>query len=495
MADVKIDEKELEKKEFWDWGKDENGNVLGGSSALIDNLKKDYDDGLKDQREKINEKYIDDTVRTKDKDSWNWYNAQWRNDWLDGIDNAINNFNTSGYTNALNSFINDTNKEDDSIQSGINNAVKSLNDKITNGWVKDYNDWFDSLDNWTKFLDNDYYQNILTNTGNFANNWLTNAVISDWLGMGPINEGESGLLKILNNSVKSRSKFVVTNIKNEDKNKFEENYSIINPYIKKMFEAGPDLFSNSFDIFFIVESLDGKKDFIGPSDIKFGETDKNLNALISNYNDLTVRTASISIPQRMQSSYTQKILNLSTEMVSHSVEFENKAELKIDLDSSLSVIDLINSLSGLPDYTKKSSIADSAEENTTEKEKYTFSKNNNDDEPTFGASYHNSSIKRLDIYVNSRSFKNIHHLYWNPNAEGSINNIIYVFYNCKFLGTDSISFSRDSVDVQNKSFPFIFEHLYEVYKMYSDIAPQEGQQLIMDNFKDTKNDVEFITHL
>ena len=38
---------------------------------------------------------------------------------------------------------------------------------------------------------------------------------------------------------------------------------------------------------------------------------------ISNYNDLTVRTASVSIPQRMQSSYTQKILNLMFFLIIH----------------------------------------------------------------------------------------------------------------------------------------------------------------------------------
>lgn len=488
-------------------GKDENHN-----KDIADALDKDF---LKDTWGSKFDKWAaeqdwlkievpeeDGNVHERGTEGWTFYNDKTRNDWIDWVGGwGGGGKDENGEEQPTT--IEKANKSLVEFKDNLNDNLNGWTDWINGGkdWLEGVKDWVNVGAEYTKkaldwanplFLNNTATKNLLDAFGKETFSWAANKATA-WMG-GTTVFGDIDLSVLTGDGSTPKEKqtsptYVVSNISISDKNKFKNKFNIQNEYLKKLVSAGPDLFSNSFDVFLLMDS-GGKLSGLNINNIRKISRDENLKNILSNLNDITVRTSSISIPQRLQSTYTQKFLNISTEIASHSVEFENKAELKIDLDSSLSVLNLINSLGGLPEYTKKSSISDD--------NNYLFEENENNFKYNFGSSYNNADIpQRLDIFVNSRSFNNVHDLYFNPNTEGTMNNIIYIFYNCKFLGTDSISFSRDSFSVQNKSFPFVFEHLYEAYKLYPDISEGNLNEDLNrdDKFGTTINDVQFITHI
>lgn len=469
-------------------GKDENHNKNLNDALNTDFLKESWYSKLDEKTEdwKVEPPIEDGNVHKKGEEGWTFYNDEDRNNWIDSVGNwggAIDKVNEkmAELSKKLNK------QEIVNWTDGATEGLEKVKDWVNVGaeYTKKALDWA------SPFLNNESAKNFIEYFGKKSGSYLTNLATS-WMGgnttFGDIDLSVLGGDDSSPKEEQTPSSYVVSNISISDKNKFKNKFDIQNEYLKKLINAGPDLFSNSFDVFLLMDN-NGQLSGLNINNIRKISRDENLKNIISNLNDITVRTSSISIPQRLQSTYTQKFLNISTEIASHSVEFENKAELKIDLDSSLSVLNLINSLGGLPEYTKKSSISDN--------NNYLFEENEDNFKYNFGSSYNNADIpQRLDIFVNSRSFNNIHDLYFNPNAEGTMNNIIYIFYNCKFLGTDSVSFSRDSFSVQNKSFPFVFEHLYEAYKLYPDISEGNFEDDLNSNkFNTTINDVQFITHI
>ena len=276
----------------------------------------------------------------------------------------------------------------------------------------------------------------------------------------------------------------ISNIDFTSKNTFTNPVSLaFNKNVQKMIDAGPDLFTNSFDTFFLVESKGENSSFfpLQTSNLKFKPTP--MESFLDNFSEISIRNSKISIPQRLSGTYDQKFLNESITKVNHAIEFENKAELSLDLDSNLLVIDLINNLANLPNWICK--IQDNDGEFNFDS-KQSFSEN---DAQFFSTSYNRGSGNfQLDIVVNSRSFNIIHSAFYNPNKETEVNNILYIFQNVRFLGTDSISFDRASWSLQNKSFPFVFSSLFEVYKVTSDLKVDSDNKdgiivhpIMMDN--------------
>lgn len=281
----------------------------------------------------------------------------------------------------------------------------------------------------------------------------------------------------------NQSEFSLSNYKNKE--------------IKDLFLSGPDLFSNSFDVFLNTYSIDkngaGNFAFISSNN---SDSD-TFKSFMKNTEEISVRSSHISIPMRLQNSYSQKFFNRSTEIASHGVSFENKATLSLDLDSNLNILDLIYKLNNLNLY------------------KYSTGAELNDDGNPFldkaetnkitSASFENKNM--INLIVNSRSFSTFHQYFFNPNMQGLANNIIYIFKNIKFLGLDSISFSRDTAEIETKEFEFTFENLYTAYKLGPDLSNTttnlsdsdnknkiyiNNPSIVMDGLHSADSDIVFI---
>ena len=357
--------------------------------------------------------------------------AKWISDW----DNQIN--------------------ESIELSKGIEDLVDGLD--IATDYTKKALEWANSFglsDSATKKTI-DTLQNPLTN-------WLT-SLMTSWMGGYGTLAGTENFSSSITTNIQEEKK-EVSNIDFTSKNTFANPVSLaFNKNVQKMIDAGPDLFTNSFDTFFLVENKkDNKFSPLQITNLKFVPTP--MESFLDNFSEISIRNSKISIPQRLSGTYDQKFLNESITKVNHAIEFENKAELSLDLDSNLLVIDLINNLTNLPSWICQIKDNDGA---FTFDSKQSFSEN---DAQFFATSYNRGSGNlQLDIVVNSRSFNIIHSAFYNPNKETEVNNILYIFQNVRFLGTDSISFDRTSWSLQNKSFPFVFSSLFEVYKVTSDL--------------------------
>lgn len=393
-----------------------------------------------------------------------FFNSKFRNDMLGFFENP---FNANTKDNVLIRKEEDGQAEwiskwDNLVNEDIELATKGMEDlvdglSIATDYTKKALEWANSFglsDSATKKTI-DTLQNPLTN-------WLT-SLMTSWMGGYGTLAGTDNFSSSITTNMKEEKK-EVSNIDFTSKNTFANPVSLaFNKNVQKMIDAGPDLFTNSFDTFFLIENKkDNKFSPLQITNLKFVPTP--MESFLDNFNEISIRNSKISIPQRLSGTYDQKFLNESITKVNHAIEFENKAELSLDLDSNLLVIDLINNLTNLPNWICK--IQDNDGDLTFDS-KQSFSEN---DAQFFATSYNRGSGNlQLDIVVNSRSFNIIHSAFYNPNKETEVNNILYIFQNVRFLGTDSISFDRTSWSLQNKSFPFVFSSLFEVYKVTSDL--------------------------
>ena len=392
-----------------------------------------------------------------------FFNSKFRNDMLGFFENPFNlakednkfiRKEEDGQAKWISDWDNWVN-EDIELAKGIEDLVDGLD--IATDYTKKALEWANSFglsDSATKKTI-DTLQNPLTN-------YLT-SLLTFWMGGYGTLAGTDNFSSSVTTNMQEEKK-EVSNIDFTSKNTFANPVSLaFNKNVQKMIDAGPDLFTNSFDTFFLVENK--KENIFSPlqiSNLKFKPTP--MESFLDNFNEISIRNSKISIPQRLSGTYDQKFLNESITKVNHAIEFENKAELSLDLDSNLLVIDLINNLTNLPNWICQIKDNDGA---FTFDSKQSFSEEN---AQFFATSYNRGSGNlQLDIVVNSRSFNIIHSAFYNPNKETEVNNILYIFQNVRFLGTDSISFDRTSWSLQNKSFPFVFSSLFEVYKVTSDL--------------------------
>lgn len=371
--------------------------------------------------------------------------AKWISDW----DNWVSNEYTEFFTGT-----------DEEGIKGIGDILSYASDglDIATDYTKKALEWANSFglsDSATKKTI-DTLQNPLTK-------YLT-SLMTAWMGGYGTLAGTDNFSSSVTTNMQEEKK-EISNIDFTSKNTFANPVSLtFNKNVQKMIDAGPDLFTNSFDTFFLVESKGENSSFspLKATHLKFVPTP--MESFLDNFNEISIRNSKISIPQRLSGTYDQKFLNESITKVNHAIEFENKAELSLDLDSNLLVIDLINNLTNLPNWICKIQERDNY---FLFNYKQSFSEEN---AQFFATSYNRGSGNfQLDIVANSRSFNIIHSAFYNPNKETEVNNILYIFQNVRFLGTDSISFDRASWSLQNKSFPFVFSSLFEVYKVTSDL--------------------------
>lgn len=393
-----------------------------------------------------------------------FFNSEFRNDMLGFFENPFNaktkdnvliRKEEDGQAKWISEWDNWVNEDIELATKGMEDLVDGLS--IATDYTKKALEWANSFglsDSATKKTI-DTLQNPLTN-------WLT-SLMTSWMGGYGTLAGTDNFSSSVTTNMQEEKK-EVSNIDFTSKNTFANPVSLtFNKNVQKMIDAGPDLFTNSFDTFFLVENKkDNKFSPLQITNLKFVPTP--MESFLDNFNEISIRNSKISIPQRLSGTYDQKFLNESITKVNHAIEFENKAELSLDLDSNLLVIDLINNLTNLPNWICKIQDNDGT---FTFDSKQSFSEN---DAQFFATSYNRGSGNlQLDIVVNSRSFNIIHSAFYNPNKETEVNNILYIFQNVRFLGTDSISFDRTSWSLQNKSFPFVFSNLFEVYKVTSDL--------------------------
>ena len=411
-----------------------------------------------------------------------FFNSKFRNDMLGFFENPFFVKNDNGFIrkeeDGQAKWISDW---DNSVNESIELGTKGMEDlvdglSIATDYTKKALEWANSFglsDSATKKTI-DTLQNPLTN-------YLT-SLLTSWMGGYGTLAGTDNFSSSITTNMQEEKK-EVSNIDFTRKNTFANPVSLtFNKNIQKMIDAGPDLFTNSFDTFFLVEDKIRNSFFpIRVQNLNFIPTP--MESFLDNFNEISIRNSKISIPQRLSGTYDQKFLNESITKVNHAIEFENKAELSLDLDSNLLVIDLINNLANLPNWICKVKDNEGA---FTFDSKQSFSEEN---AQFFASSYNRGSGNlQLDIVVNSRSFNIIHSAFYNPNKETEVNNILYIFQNVRFLGTDSISFDRTSWSLQNKSFPFVFSSLFEVYKVTSDLKIENDNSngiivhpIMMDN--------------
>ena len=393
-----------------------------------------------------------------------FFNSKFRNDMLgffenpfnaDTTDNVLIRKEEDGQAKWISDWDNLVNEDIELATKGMEDLVDGLS--IATDYTKKALEWANSFglsDSATK-KSIDILQNPLTN-------YLT-SLMTSWMGGYGTLAGTDNFSSSVTTNMQEEKK-EVSNIDFTSKNPVHNPVSLtFNKNVQKMIDAGPDLFTNSFDTFFLVENKkDNKFSPLQISNLKFKPIP--MESFLDNFNEISIRNSKISIPQRLSGTYDQKFLNESITKVNHAIEFENKAELSLDLDSNLLVIDLINNLTNLPNWICQIKDNDGAFNFDS---KQSFSEN---DAQFFATSYNKGSGNlQLDIVVNSRSFNIIHSAFYNPNKETEVNNILYIFQNVRFLGTDSISFDRTSWSLQNKSFPFVFSSLFEVYKVTSDL--------------------------
>ena len=413
-----------------------------------------------------------------------FFNSKFRNDILGFFENPF-------YANTKDNVL--IRKEEDGQAEWISDWDNSVNESIELG-TKGMEDLVDGLSIATDYtkkalewansfgLSDSATKKTIDTLQNPLTNWLT-SLMTSWMGGYGTLAGTDNFSSSITTNMQEEKK-EVSNIDFTSKGTFANPVNLeFNKNIQKMIDAGPDLFTNSFDTFFLVESKGENSSFspLKATHLKFVPTP--MESFLDNFSEISIRNSKISIPQRLSGTYDQKFLNESITKVNHAIEFENKAELSLDLDSNLLVIDLINNLTNLPNWICKVQDEDGA---LTFDSKQSFSEEN---AQFFATSYNRGSGNlQLDIVVNSRSFNIIHSAFYNPNKETEVNNILYIFQNVRFLGTDSISFDRTSWSLQNKSFPFVFSSLFEVYKVTSDLKIENDNSdgiivhpIMMDN--------------
>lgn len=234
--------------------------------------------------------------------------------------------------------------------------------------------------------------------------------------------------------------------------------SNLNSAVSEIFDAGPLLFSNMFDVAFILN----KKPNADVVDIP----QKNAVLFLKNVNDISnhlettkvqnevltsdfsVRVASVSIPFPVQSTFQTKVLETSMERPTSKIEFDNQARLSIDMDANLYYLDLFNALAG---HRAGSYLNSTGQYSNID----SISATN-----ILGSPYY-----ELSIAVTSRTLHMYSKYKYNPAAEGEDHsNICYIFRDVRFLGGSKIEFNKTSSGNVQADFEFIFRTVDPIYK-------------------------------
>ena len=254
-----------------------------------------------------------------------------------------------------------------------------------------------------------------------------------------------------------------------------------NPFVEDLLAAGPDLYSNMFDVYLRFNkkssgnSSNGQKVdegfssysyvyFLPVISVKNGGAVINTetHALKSTFEDvysLSVRTASVDVPMINRSTTSLPLLNTKVERPTGSIDYDLQGTLSIDCDANTYVHDMFMSLSGLQ--------RDGYFKNNTETALKPIKDELYDHILHFPfmaparTGFHNTSI---DLVVSSHSLAAYSNKNVNPSAGGFFSNILYVFKDVRFLGCNDIKFSNESDSSSSVDVGFIAKNLETYYK-------------------------------
>lgn len=253
-----------------------------------------------------------------------------------------------------------------------------------------------------------------------------------------------------------------------------------NPFVRDMLLAGPDLYSNMFDVYLRFNSSptskniddDGSKYISNPTHYMYfmpvisADASRKFKSLASNvyvntFKDvysLSVRTASVDIPFVNCGTTELPFLNTKVQRPNGIVDYDLQGSLIIDCDANTYVNDMFISLAGLqrdgyyrtgdkPDTPIKSSIFDHVTH---------F--------PFMAPAKLGYQMSSVDIVVSSHGLGTYKDELNNPGGGGFLSNILYVFKDVRFLGGGDIKFSTDSAESQTVEAGFIARRLETYYR-------------------------------
>lgn len=260
--------------------------------------------------------------------------------------------------------------------------------------------------------------------------------------------------------------------KNRDKN---------NPFVRDLLSAGPDLYSNMFDVYlrfnntptFPRDSEEQPTSIPDPtkyiffcpvliSNRKGKATQKSSFVYQSTFQDaysMSVRTATVDIPLVNRGSTSIPFLNTKVERPSGMIEYDLQGTLSVDCDANTYVNDMFLALAGLQ--------RDGLFRNGKNPQLEPIKKDMFDHSshfPFMAPAKLGFQMTSVDIVVSSHSLNMYNDKTVNPGGGGFFSNILYVFKDVRFLGGSDIKFSTESDASQTVEAGFIARRLETYYK-------------------------------
>ena len=254
-----------------------------------------------------------------------------------------------------------------------------------------------------------------------------------------------------------------------------------NPFVRDLLLAGPDLYSNMFDVYlrfnntptFPRDSEEQPTSISDPtkyiffcpvliSDKKGKATQKSSFVYQSTFQDaysMSVRTATVDIPLVNRGSTSIPFLNTKVERPSGMIEYDLQGTLSVDCDANTYVNDMFLALAGLQ--------RDGLFRNGKNPQLEPIKKDMFDHSshfPFMAPAKLGFQMTSVDIVVSSHSLNMYNDKTVNPGGGGFFSNILYVFKDVRFLGGSDIKFSTESDASQTVEAGFIARRLETYYK-------------------------------
>lgn len=252
------------------------------------------------------------------------------------------------------------------------------------------------------------------------------------------------------------------------------NSKVNNPNIRDLLLSGPSLYTNMFDVFFIINDDDMNSNFSvllspdklePPSDnLPTGNSSTEsiegvLKSLVQNNYSFSVLTASVSIPQRSLGTSAIPFLCNEISIPNTTWGVDTKCNLKLTVDSNTYIPEIFSAIAGLKRPGKVPTIRG--------KNSATLVENNyNILAPNVG-----KNLLKIDLYVSAHSLSGYNDGKYMSYGSDSAN-ILYMFEDIKFLGVNGgISFSNKDAGGKNTcTVPFIYKDFKTYYKPESVVA-------------------------
>lgn len=253
-----------------------------------------------------------------------------------------------------------------------------------------------------------------------------------------------------------------------------------NPFVRDMLLAGPDLYSNMFDVYLRFNNKPTSTDITYPKEGDILEPtsymfftpvlNANLDGKIDNtythvfestFRDvysMSVRTASVDVPMINRTISDLPFLNTKVTRPSGMTEYDLQGTLTVDCDANTYVNDMFLALAGLQRIgTYKDA---NGKQSYINKNMY----NHVSQFPFMAPAKLGFQMSSVDLIVSSHSLCAYHDKTVNPGGGGFFSNILYVFKDVRFLGGSDIKFSTESSESQAVEAGFIARRVETYYK-------------------------------